>query len=423
MDPNGWQRYNKRRPQSRSGGMGFGIGGSSGSGNLGIADYLTENFDNLGGGSLTPQQELAATQKAIREGGAMKSPQTDVTRFITEAPDGSNYMDPKPAEIPPMLARQITDPTPPAPASGSGINPQMLVRPQGDAQSRGSNLANTMPRREDFRQNEAMAAKLEERANKALSSGWMSFAPDHTIASATRQLELANALRGRDEAKYQASVNQYFIQNPDQHEEWKRRTMIDKKIIPRSAPVNAIDPRTKNLVGINEYGGKTVYEGVMPQGAFENDQTSARMAQDDGRKAEEAKLDRALKREIANLEHSASVGKTDAQNRATAARLAQLQGLTPEAVEYAGKEEDKIASRHPAGKEAGYLAQGFIMVDIENDDGTSQRVPVRPKKVLVPRPGQAQPAAPATGAKGAAGDDGLVDTEIVNGKIVPKKKK
>ena len=84
MDPNDWQRYNKRRPQSRSGGMDFGIGGSSGSGNLGIADYLTENFDNLGGGSLTPQQELAATQKAIREGGAMKSPQTDVTRFITE---------------------------------------------------------------------------------------------------------------------------------------------------------------------------------------------------------------------------------------------------------------------------------------------------------------------------------------------------
>ena len=81
----------------------------------------------------------------------MKSPQTDVTRFITEAPDGSNYMDPKPAEIPPMLARQITGPYPPAPASGSGINPQMLVRPQGDAQSRGSNLANTMPRREDFR--------------------------------------------------------------------------------------------------------------------------------------------------------------------------------------------------------------------------------------------------------------------------------
>ena len=52
MDPNDWQRY-KVGAAVRSGGMGLGIGGSSGSGNLGIADYLTENFDNLGGGSLT----------------------------------------------------------------------------------------------------------------------------------------------------------------------------------------------------------------------------------------------------------------------------------------------------------------------------------------------------------------------------------
>lgn len=403
MDPNDWQRYRKKGPQSRSGGMDLGIGGSSGSGNLGIADYLTENFDNLGGGSLTPQQELAATQKAIREGGAMKSPQTDVTRFITEAPDGSNYMDPKPAEIPPMLARQITDPTPPAPASGSGINPQMLVRPQGDAQSRGSNLANTMPRREDFRRREAMAAKMEASALEAQNSGFANFmAPDRVNAAVLQRMQGAQALRQQDEADYQASVNQYYIQNPDQYEEWKRRTMIEKKIIPRSAPVNAIDPRTKSLVGIDEYGGKKVYEGVMPQNAYEIGAVGGRMAEDDERKAAEAKLDRALKREIAGLEHSASQGKTDAQNRATAARLAQLQGLAPEAVEYPDNDEKKTAKRHPAGEEAGYLAQGFIMVEVENDDGTTQRVPVRPKKVLVPRPGQAQPAAPAAGAKGAA---------------------
>lgn len=415
MDPNDWQRYRKRGPQSRSGGMDLGIGGSSGSGNLGIADYLTENFDNLGGGSLTPQQELAATQKAIREGGAMKAPETDVTRFITQAPDGSNYMDPKPAEIPPMLARQITDPTPPAPASGSGINPRMLVRPQGDAQSRGSNLANTMPRREDFRRREALAKQIEDDAIKLQGNGFAKFwGGDLVTDSIAKKMAVAQQLRQGDEADYQASVNQYYIQNPDQYEEWKRRTMIEKKIIPRSAPVNAIDPRTKSLVGIDEYGGKKVYEGVMPQNAYEIGAVGERMAEDDKRRTAEEDKNRALKDKMSKREYDASMARTGAQNKATDARGPN--GQKAEAIEYPDDEDEKIAKRSgPPGSPAytsAMLRRGFVI----GNNGTDEApIPYfyRPKKKVIggAATGTAQP-----GAGTAAATEWKRDA---NGKPIP----
>jgi len=319
MDPNDWQRYNKRRPQSRSGGMGFGIGGSSGSGNLGIADYLTENFDNLGGGSLTPQQELAATQKAIREGGAMKSPQTDVTRFITEAPDGSNYMDPKAAEIPPMLARQITDPTPPAPASGSGINPQMLVRPQGDAQSRGSNLANTMPRREDFRRREAMAAKMEASALEAQNSGFANFmAPDRVNAAVLQRMQGAQALRQQDEADYQASVNQYYIQNPDKFAEWQKRAVIQQGKPMRYQPTIATQRGTKDVVAVSDAGIPTTIPGVSETQLESNEMIAQRQKELAELRAQQETVEHERRMELDAQQHGNRMGEIGKRNEGTA---------------------------------------------------------------------------------------------------------
>lgn len=321
MDPNDWQRYNKRRPQSRSGGMDFGIGGSSGSGNLGVADYLTANFDNLGGGELSPQQQLMETQKAIREGGAMKAPETDVTRFITEAPDGSNYMDPKPAEIPPMLARQITDPTPPAPASGSGINPQMLVRPQGDAQSRGSNLANTMPRREDFRRREAMAAKMEASALEAQNSGFANFmAPDRVNAAVLQRMQGAQALRQQDEAEYQASVNQYYIQNPDKFAEWQKRAVIQQGKPMRYQPTVATDRGSKDIVAVSDAGIPSTFPGVSETQLVSNEMIADRQVAAAKAKAIEEQKDRDLKdREISSNERRTNA-MASAQNKATDVR-------------------------------------------------------------------------------------------------------
>lgn len=410
-DPWAWQKYSKRRGVSN--GMSLGTGG----GNIGIADYLSENFDNLGGGAVSPQEQLAAQQDAIRGGAAMKSPETDVTRFITQAPDGSNYMDPKPAEIPPMLARQITDPTPPAPASGSGINPQMLVRPQGDAQSRGSNLANTMPRREDFRRREAMAAKMEASALEAQNSGFANFlAPETTSNAAMARMARAQQLRQMDDADYQASLNQYFIQNPDQHEEWKRRTMIDKKIIPRSAPVNAIDPRTKNLVGIDEYGGKKVYEGVMPQNAYEIGAVGERMAEDDKRRTAEEDKNRALKNTMSKREYDASMARTGAQNKATDARGPN--GQKAEAIEYPDDEDEKIAKRSgPPGSPAytsAMLRRGFII----GNNGTDEApIPYfyRPKKRVLGGAATGTAAQPGAGAAAPA----IEWKRDANGKPIP----
>jgi len=299
--------------------MDLGIGGSSGSGNLGIADYLTENFDNLGGGSLTPQQELAATQKAIREGGAMKSPQTDVTRFITEAPDGSNYMDPKPAEIPPMLARQITDPTPPAPAPGSGINPQMLVRPQGDAQSRGSNLANTMPRREDFRRREAMAAKMEAAALEAQNSGFANFmAPDRVNAAVLQRMQGAQALRQQDEADYQASVNQYYIQNPDKFAEWQKRAVIQQGKPMRYQPTIATQRGTKDVVAVSDAGIPTTIPGVSETQLESNEMIAQRQKELAELRAQQDAVERERRMELDAQQHGNRMGEIGKRNEGTA---------------------------------------------------------------------------------------------------------
>lgn len=417
MDPNDWQRYRKRGPQSRSGGMDLGIGGSSGSGNLGIADYLTANFDNLGGGELSPQQQLMETQKAIREGGAMKSPETDVTRFITEAPDGSNYMDPKPAEIPPMLARQITDPTPPAPAKGSGIDPNMLVRSQGDAQSRGSNLANPMPRREDFRQNESMAAKLEERANKAMSGGWMSFAPDHTTASATRQLELANALRGRDEAKYQASLNQYFIQRPDQYNEWVRMREISGGKPAQHQPTIATQRGTQNIVSVDSLGRPHVIPGVRETQLDSNEMIADRAAKAAVLRAEQDRLERESREKLGGLSLEETKLRVAAQDRATGVR----QGGLDLKKGGGGKKRATTQMINTALRAGRVGSEKFedVMYALGNypqiNEATGEKEWWTPDDSAAAQPG----AAPATGGKAPA-DPGVVEWKKgANGKPAP----
>ncbi len=404
MDPNDWQRYNKRRPQSRSGGMDLGIGGGSGSGNLGIADYLTANFDNLGGGSLTPQQELAATQKAIREGGAMKAPETDVTRFITQAPDGSNYMDPKPAEIPPMLARQITDPTPPAPASGSGINPQMLVRPQGDAQSRGSNLANTMPRREDFRRREMLAKQMEDDAIKLQGNGFAKFwGGDLVTDSIAKKMAVAQQLRQGDDADYQASVRQYYIQNPDKFAEWQRSEQIRQGKLEQFAAANFVDG-AGNVVQGGQFGGIRTLPGVNTQGMRENAQVDARMAADDARKAEAERLARESKakgwgveKDIASMKVGADMAQVGLQRDKlnTQLKVAKARRMN----------EKELRAAEAAGGRAGTpkfdlaaAAMGFTPVPV----GDPPRIEYVLREDLEEKPTQTGAAAPATGAKGAA---------------------
>ena len=319
MDPNDWQRYRKKGPQSRSGGMDLGIGGSSGSGNLGIADYLTANFDNLGGGELSPQQQLNEQQKAIREGGAMKSPETDVTRFITQAPDGSNYVDPKPAEIPPMLARQITDPTPPAPAKGSGIDPNMLVRSQGDAQSRGSNLANPMPRREDFRRREAMAAKMEASAFEAQNSGFANFiAPDRVNAAVLQRMQGAQALRQQDEADYQASVNQYYIQNPDRLAEWQKRAVIQQGKPMRYQPTIATQRGTKDLVAVSDAGIPETFPGVSETQLESNEMIARRQKELAELRAQQETVEHERRMALDAQQHGNRMGEIGKRNEGTA---------------------------------------------------------------------------------------------------------
>lgn len=415
-NPNDWKKYQKQgRSTSLTGGMTFG----SDENGLGEADFLSREFEIGGGAGLTPQQQSDVTAKAIRGGGVMKSPDTSVTpadlSFITASPDGGNYMTPREPEIPPYLRR---DPTP-------EIQPSALVQPQAaPGGGRTSSVADAMPIRDNYRKREAMAAKLEASALKAQNSGWANFlAPDQTARAVMQRSLYAQQLRQMDDADYQRDVGEFFIKNPGRRDEWVRQREIASGKPARVAPVNAIDPVSRDLVSVDELGRPKRFPGVMPQNTFEIAAVGERMREDDQRKAEQDRLDRENRLAIANIGKEETQMRTGAVNRQTDLRKSVLSGLAPEAVEYPDDKDRKEARKNPNGEEAGLLSMGFQKVNAGSEE-EPKIIFARPKKLnLSGGGGRSVSDTKAGAAPTAQAAPELEEVEIVNGKLVKKKKK
>lgn len=339
-DPNAWKKYlksNTSRGTGLSGGLSFG----SDDNGLATADFLSKNFDDLGGGGgLTPQDELRVTQETIRGGAALSSPETNVTRFATAIKDNQgntvgNYLDPappKPAEIPPYLARNISpdmiSPRPVAQPATGVISPELLVQRQNNPDgTRGSNVANAPPIRANFMKREAMAKMLEDRAAKSLNSGWASVFPGHTNQQVQQDLMLAKSMRSLDSEDYNAATNQYYISNPDKFNEWQRRAVIQQGKPQRFQPTIATQRGTNDVMAIGDAGIPLAFPGTSETQLVSNEQIAARQKELAEAKAREEAKDRDLKlKEIESNERRTGM-MAGAQNRATDVR--ENKGDTP----------------------------------------------------------------------------------------------
>ena len=107
-----------------------------------------------------------------------------------------------------------------------------------------------------------MAAKMEASALEAQNSGFANFmAPDRVNAAVLQRMQGAQALRQQDEADYQASVNQYYIQNPDKFAEWQRSEQIRQNKLEQFAAANFVDA-AGNVVQAGQFGGIRTLPGV-----------------------------------------------------------------------------------------------------------------------------------------------------------------
>ena len=408
MDPNDWRKYLKtsnRGGTSLSGGLSFG----SDENGLATAAYLADTFDDpSGGGGLSPQQELGAQQAAIRAGGVLSSPETDVTRFATQAPDGSNYLDPKPAEIPPYLARNISPDMISAkpvaqPASGV-ISPELLVQRQSNPDgTRGSNVANAPPKRESFRKNEEIAKFLEDRAAKDLQSGMGSWFKNNVRSSALQDVQLAQHYRSRDEAEWNAATKQYYMSRPEEFDAWQRREQIRQGKLEQFAAANFVDAGG-NVVQGGQFGGVRRLPGVNTQGMRENQQVDERMAKDDARKAEAERLARESKEKGWGVEERIATMKVGADNNSTDVQRQKLL-FQQKVVGARTMNEKELRAAEAAGGRAGTpkfdlaaAAMGFIPVPV--GDPPDQRIKYVFQADMEDKaaPGGKAPAAPAGGA-------------------------
>jgi len=309
-NPNDWKKYQRQgRSTSLTGGMTFG----SDENGLGTANFLSENFDIGGGQQLTPQRELALTNEAIRGGGVMKSPDTSVTpsdlSFITASPDGGNYMTPRETEIPPYLRR---DPTP-------EIQPSALVQPQAaPGGGRTSSVADAFPIRANYQKREAQAKLLEERAAKALSSGWAKVFPQHVNQSAMQDYQLAQSIRGLDAQDYQKDVNEFYIKNPDRFDEWQKRAVITQGKPVRYQPSVATDRGSGDLVLSSDAGTMKRVQGVSETQLVSNEQIAVRQKEQAELRAAAEAEEHKRRLEIGSQQHGQRMEEIGERNKGTA---------------------------------------------------------------------------------------------------------